>query len=113
VSSLIRFPSHSLLDHFLTFSSDANTVSTLVSLGTSDLAATCCNRTVALNKKINYEKIVRGLLNKTNWDELQHFNANNNWTSGEDEDVEVYAEKVSFFIQLAWIYIFQLRLFHS
>ena len=94
VSTPTRFPSNTLLDLFLTSDPDLYTVSTIEPLGTSDHAVVCCTRSISKSdNKVSQQ--VKRLFNKADWDGLRDFFASYNWTSCENEDVDVHAENIT------------------
>jgi hypothetical protein len=99
VSCPTRFPSHSLLDLFLTSSPELYVVSTVAPLGTSDHAVVCCTRSIE-SSTTKVAKRGKRLFNKADWNALCNFFSDYNWTSCENDDVDVYATNITTVIQL-------------
>jgi hypothetical protein len=99
VSCPTRFPSHSLLDLFMTSAPELYVVSTLAPLGTSDHAVVCCSRSIE-SSSTKVAKRGKRLFNKADWDALCDFFSSYNWSSCENDDVDVYTTNVTAVIQL-------------
>jgi hypothetical protein len=99
VSCPTRFPSHSLLDLFMTSAPELYVASTLAPLGTSDHAVVCCNRSVESSPS-KAAKRGKRLLNKADWDALCNFFSDYNWSSCENDDVDIYVSNITAVIQL-------------
>lgn len=99
VSCPTRFPSHSLLDLFMTSAPELYVVSTVAPLGTSDHAVVCCTRSIE-SSSTKVGKRRKRLFNKADWDSLCNFYSGYNWSSCENEDIDVYTANITNVIQL-------------
>ena len=99
VSCPTRFPSNSLLDLFMTTSPELYVISTVAPLGTSDHAVVCCTRSVE-SSSTKVCKQGKRLFSKADWNALCGFFSDYNWSSCENDDIDVYTTNITAVIQL-------------